>query len=91
VLCKLLVHLDSAILESHSKSVLRLGIHCGPHEVTTLAKGRILELRVGVDDEVCVANHGEVSSRGRESHILSKCFTDSQVFDVLWLDSLSIL
>ena len=50
----------------------------------------ILELGVGVDHEVVVANSRKVSTSGREANVLNESFTDSQLFDVLRLHHFAV-
>lgn len=62
----------------------------GPDEVTSLAKGSVLELRVGVNHEVVVSDCSEVASGGSEAYILHKSLASPHLFDVLWLDNLAV-
>ena len=70
---------------------MRLGsVKRGPDEITTLSKSCILELRIGIDDEVVVTNGSEVSARGRESNVLHKRLTHAKLFHILWLHCLAV-
>lgn len=55
-----------------------------------MAERSVLELRVGVDDEVIVTDCCKVSASWRESHILGKGLTHAHLFNILRLDHLSV-
>lgn len=45
-LSEVLVDLDRSIFLANGESVCLRGIYCGPDEISTVAKGRVLKLRV---------------------------------------------
>lgn len=61
-----------------------------PHELTCAAKRCVLVLGIGVDNEVILANHREISTTWSKFNELCGQFTDPELFYILRFDDLTI-
>ena len=88
---EVLVDLYHPVVAANSEGMSLCCVHRRPDQVSTIAKGSVLEFGVSIYNEVGIADSCEIPSCRRESHRLGKRLTVTKFFDVLGFHDFSIL